>query len=107
MARPAVPAVSETWYDELATTQPGDEARGWPFLIFLGGLGHTFGPLHDLVRDTDEGPGWSILLDPARCPAWALIDFFASFALPRTVRVYVEPSDGSSWTYAIDYSWLR
>jgi hypothetical protein len=39
--------------------------------------------------------------------AEALIDFFASFALPRTVRVYVEPSDGSSWTYAIDYSWLR
>lgn len=79
MPRPAVPTVSETWNTELAVSQPGDEARGWPFLIFLGGLGAAFGEVHDLVRDTDAGPGWSALLDPARCPAWAL-PWLAQFA---------------------------
>jgi hypothetical protein len=63
--RPDVPAVTED--------------RGWPFLIFLAGLGAAFGELHDVVRDTDDGPGWSPLLDPARCPAWAL-PWLAQFA---------------------------
>lgn len=77
--RPTVPAVSETWYGELGVTQPADEQLGWPFLIFLAGLGAAFGPLHDVVRDTDQGPGWSILLDPERCPNWAL-PWLAQFA---------------------------
>jgi hypothetical protein len=72
VTRPAVPAVTDTWYDELAVIQPDDEALGWPFLIFLAGLGVTFGPLHDLVRDSDAGPGWSAAVDPERAPVWAL-----------------------------------
>lgn len=28
--------------------------------------------LHEIVRDTDAGPGWSTLLDVDRAPAWAL-----------------------------------
>jgi hypothetical protein len=67
-----VPAVTEHWYDEFGVVQPGDEQAGWPLLTLLAGMGVAFGPLHDLVRDTDEGPGWSPLLDPARAPAWAL-----------------------------------
>lgn len=70
--RPAVPAVTEHWYDEYSVAQPGDEQAGWPLLILLAGMGAAFGPVHDLVRDTDDGPGWSPLLDPARAPVWAL-----------------------------------
>jgi hypothetical protein len=79
MTRPAVPAVTDTWYDELGVSQPADEHLGWPFLIFLAGLGAAFGPLHDIVRDTDEGPGWSSVMDPTRCPGWAL-PWLAQFA---------------------------
>jgi hypothetical protein len=76
---PAVPAVAESWYDELKVTQPADEQLGWPFLIFLSGLAAAFGELHDLVRDTDNGPGWSPALDPARAPVFAL-PWLAQFA---------------------------
>lgn len=69
---PAIPAVSETWYQELAVAQPRDADRGYPLLILLGAFGAAFGPLHDLVRDSDDGVGWSALWDPDRCPAWAL-----------------------------------
>lgn len=79
MTRPAVPAVTEALYDELHVAQPGDDQRGWPLLILLGAIGHAFGPLHDLVRDTDDGPGWSAALDPARAPSWAL-PWLAQFA---------------------------
>lgn len=69
---PAVPAVAEAWYDELKVSQPADEQLGWPFLILLSGFAAAFGELHDLVRDTDAGPGWSPALDPARAKVWAL-----------------------------------
>lgn len=72
MTRPVVPAVAESWYDELAVSQPADEQFDWPFLRFLAGLAAAFGELHDIVRDTDEGPGWSSVLDPVRAPEWAL-----------------------------------
>jgi hypothetical protein len=77
--QPALPAVAQAWYDELAVSQPGDATRGWPLLILLGAFGHAFGPLHDLVRDTDAGPGWSQVMDPTRAPAWAL-PWLAQFA---------------------------
>lgn len=79
MARPTVPAVAEQWYGELAVTQPADEQNGWPLLKLLGALGTTFGRLHDIVRDADDGPGWSSVLDPARAPVWAL-PWLAQFA---------------------------
>lgn len=72
MPRPIVPAVADALYDELAVSQPGDETRGYALLILLGALGVAIGPLYDVVRDTDEGPGYSQLLDPERAPVWAL-----------------------------------
>lgn len=34
--------------------------------------------IHEIVSDTDAGPGWQILLDPTRCPAVCL-PFLAQF----------------------------
>lgn len=84
MIRPVVPAPTEILYDELQVTQPRDEALGYPLLILLGAIGTAFGELHDIVRDTDDGPGWSVLMDPDRCPAWALpwLAQFAGVVLP-------------------------
>lgn len=77
--RPVVPLVSELWYNELAVSQPADEKLGWPLLLLLAGMGAAFGELPGVIRDTDEGPGWSSLLDPDRCPVWAL-PWLAQFA---------------------------
>ncbi len=79
MTRPTVPAVAELWYEELATAQPGDETRDWPLLLLLGAFGVAFGPLHDIVRDTDDSPGWASALDPVTAPAFAL-PWVAQFA---------------------------
>lgn len=79
MTRPVVPDVADQLYDELGVTQPADEQLGWPFLIFLAGVAGAMGELPAIVRDTDSGPGWSAVLDPARCPAWAL-PWLAQFA---------------------------
>lgn len=79
MTRPTVSDLAEQLYDELGVTQPADEQLDWPFLIFLAGIAAGFGQLSDIVRDTDDGPGWSILLDPERCPTFAL-PWLAQFA---------------------------
>jgi Phage tail protein (Tail_P2_I) len=68
----AVPFVADAWYDELAVSQPGDDARGYPLRLLLGGLGVALGPVCDIVRDSDDGPGYSALLSPTRAPVWAL-----------------------------------
>jgi hypothetical protein len=73
VSAPAVPDVAGYWYDELAVTQPGDEARGWPLLLLVGAMGVAFGESHDLARDPEQ------LLDPDRIPAEHL-DWLAQFA---------------------------
>lgn len=64
MSRPIVPAVTESWYDELSVAEPGDDQRDWALLILLGAFGVAFGRVHDIVRDSDTRDGWSIVLDP-------------------------------------------
>jgi hypothetical protein len=79
MARPTVPDVAEQLYDELGVSQPADESLDWPFLILLAGIASAMGELPSIVRDTDDGPGWSAVLDPPRAPVWAL-PWLAQFA---------------------------
>lgn len=68
MAVPDVPDAAEELLDELAVCQPGDEQRGSPFRLLVGAIAVALGPLHDLVRDTEDGPGWSAIADPDRTP---------------------------------------
>lgn len=39
---------------------------------FLQALSGGFEQIDSVIRDTDDGPGWSALLDANRCPVWAL-----------------------------------
>lgn len=41
-------------------------------VTFLTALTLGYEVVDQVVRDTDDGPGWSILLDVERAPAWAL-----------------------------------
>lgn len=79
MAAPAVAQVATDLYDELGHTQPADEALGWPFLLYLNAAAIALGELPDIVRDSDDHVGWSAVLDPARCPVYAL-PWLAQFA---------------------------
>lgn len=76
-----VPQVARYWYDELAVTQPhtDDDPDSTALMILLGALGWALGPLPGIVRDTDQGPGYSALLDPTRAPESAL-PWLAQFA---------------------------
>lgn len=46
---------------------PGELARDYIGAVSLGAL-----EIDDLVRDTDAGPGWSVILDVDACPAKGL-----------------------------------
>lgn len=69
MPEPTIPTAGESAYDEIKVSQPGDEQRSWPLKILIGGLFHPMRVLHDLVSDSDGGPGWSALVDPQRTPS--------------------------------------
>lgn len=72
--------MAEIAYEEMEpVAKPYDEAAGWPLLKFLHAYFMPMQKIDDIVRDTDEGPGWSILFDPDRCPARYLA-FPAMFA---------------------------
>lgn len=93
MPRPTVPAVAENLYAELVVSEPGDAQRDWPLLKLLGAVGTTMGRLAEIVRDTDDGLGWTSVLDPDRAPAWAL-PWLAQFAGVRA-RVDAAPDEAT------------
>jgi hypothetical protein len=78
-AAPDLTPTGEFLWDEVGVAQPGDDTRGWPARMLIGAVARACGPLFDLVRDTDDGPGWSAVLSDERCPVWAL-PWLAQFA---------------------------
>lgn len=45
-----------------------DPGNGYPLLRWLDGIGRQLQVVDDLCRDTSGFPGWSVVLDPVRCP---------------------------------------
>lgn len=73
--QPAVAPATLDLYQALGpipTLGDGDQAAGWPLLAFLDGIGQIIQRVADLADDTPTAPGWSLLLDPDRCPTYAL-----------------------------------
>lgn len=73
MPRPIVSEAAEELYISLGPWSRADEAMGesggWPLLIFCEAIAGRLQPLESLIRDTDDGPGWSVVLDADRAPA--------------------------------------
>lgn len=63
---------AERLYASLGPLAQNDGENGWSLLILCNAIGSMFQLVDDLVRDSPEGPGWSLLLDLDRCPAAAL-----------------------------------
>lgn len=80
MARPTVHDTTEVLYESLGSglTQD-DESTDWQLLRFLDAAGHLLGAIDDLVRDSEDGEGWTQVLDPDRVLPEHL-DYLAQFA---------------------------
>jgi len=85
----------------LAPLASQDDSYGWALLILCNAIGVPFELVEDWVRDTPDGPGWSLLLDAERCPPEAL-DWLAQFVgvrIPQGMsdddaRHRIESTDG-------------
>lgn len=67
--RPIVSPITEVLYDQLGPWARRDtESESWQLLELCESVGQLLQPIEDLIRDTDEGPGWSPILDLNRAP---------------------------------------
>jgi hypothetical protein len=110
--RPNLGGVAEELYLALAPfterinpDDPGrtitDEDLDWPLLIFFGTLAKRWQQVDDLSRDSDDGPGWSVILDVDRIPDEGL-PYLAQFKgktllqgmTPQIARERINGTDG-------------
>jgi hypothetical protein len=66
---PDLDPVADRLYTALTPVAWLDDRYGWSLAILCGGVGEPFQEVDDLVRDTADGPGWSSIMDLARCRA--------------------------------------
>jgi len=64
--------VAARLYVALGPVAEQDPTVGWSLLILCNAIGAMFQLVENWVRDTPDGPGWSLLLDLDRCPDEAL-----------------------------------
>lgn len=69
---PVLESVAGELYEALAPLAYDDANQDYALARWSQAIGAMFQPVENLVRDTDDGPGWSILLDVARVPESAL-----------------------------------
>jgi hypothetical protein len=72
MTRPVVATVAEEAYSALGPLTAKDEDNDWALLNFVAALTLALEEIDDLVRDSDDGPGWSSVVDIDRAPTDAL-----------------------------------
>jgi hypothetical protein len=68
---PELESFADSIYDAVLPLAWLDESVGYALAIYCGALGAMFQPVDSVARDTDDGPGWSAVVDLNRCPdAW-------------------------------------
>lgn len=65
-------AVARRMYSELEPLQYAEAQNQYALAIFCQALGLTIDEINEYVRDSEDGPGWSMLLDLERAPEKAL-----------------------------------
>jgi hypothetical protein len=68
MTQPEVSNTTQVAYDSLMPWNSADEVTGWHLLKFIAAVTADLSAMDDLVRDTDDNPGWSIVLDADNAP---------------------------------------
>ena len=64
---PVLDAVAERLYADMTPLAWQDELYDYALATLTGGIGEMYQEVDDLARDTPEAPGWSSVLDLARC----------------------------------------
>jgi hypothetical protein len=59
-------------YEALGAWRLRDEETGYQLRAFVEAVTQALQPIEDMVRDSPDGPGWSIMLDVDRVPGWAI-----------------------------------
>lgn len=72
MSAPAIGTAGLDIYRSLEPLAFDDPAQNYALLTLAAAHGAMLQPVDDLVSDTDDGPGWSSILDIDRCPTAAL-----------------------------------
>jgi len=83
---------AERLYAMLSPLAAADEDTGWSLLTYVNALGVMYQLIEDWVRDSEDGPGWSLLLDVNRCPPEAL-PWLAQFIGVRLVSGQTDAQD--------------
>ena len=60
--------IAERIYKEIRPVTLQDEENGWALLHFITAWTNAMVALENIVRDTDDGPGWSSVMNPATAP---------------------------------------
>lgn len=68
MSPPVVQEVSQEIYNGLGPWREDDPGTNYQLALYVDAHGSQLQPLEDLVRTSDDGPGFSLLLDVVRCP---------------------------------------
>lgn len=81
------PITTQRLYAALGVVAQPDDDNGDVLLALIDSVGSQLDPITQVVSDTDDGPGWSSVLDLDRCPSWALrwLGQFVGVTVPATV----------------------
>jgi tail protein P2 I len=98
---PTLASVADDLYDAVLPLAWQDAEVGFHLAYLCGALGVMFQAVADVARDTDDGPGWSAVVDVNRCPdpwlAW-LAQFVGVSLVPGTTpaeqRARILSTDG-------------
>lgn len=69
MARPTVGTLTEEVNSQVQPVTHEEDERDYPQLTYLEAILARAQEIADLARDSDDGPGWSSIVDPDRAPA--------------------------------------
>src|SRR5215472_11899420 len=77
--QPPVSPFTQRVYDRITPLEWDEPDQAWAFLFYVQGISIMWDQIDELASDGPNGePGWSILLDPNRCPDYAL-DWLGQF----------------------------
>lgn len=91
MTRPAYTPTTELAYAALGPFTTPDEKQDWHLLHYVGSVADLLDPVEALARDTDDAPGWAVVMDPDTVP----MDFLGWLGQFVGVRLLVGLDDAS------------
>lgn len=99
MPAPELTHTGQRLYDALAPLAEMDAEHGYALALYCGAWATVLDQVADLSRDTDDAPGWSVMLEPDATPFVEWLSQFPGVQIPRGLddagaREWVRSTDG-------------